>query len=357
MFKFNIIFIHILCQMNKERKGINNPNIQADDEQDYISQVRPKSFKDFTGQSKIKENLSVFIRSAKKLGESLDHVLVTGPPGLGKTTLANIIANERKTDIVSTSGPVIEKPGDLAGMLTKLKRNQILFIDEIHRIPKVVEEFLYSAMEEYKLDIMIDQGPAARSIPIKLERFTLIGATTRQGLLSSPMLDRFGITCRLEYYSVENLIEIVNRSAGILKIKITKEGAAEIAKRSRATPRIVNRLLRRTRDFAIVKGDGTIDTKIAKYALESLGVDEYGLDATDKKILETIISKHNGGPVGLSTIAASIGEDAGTVEDVYEPFLMIEGFIKRTPKGRVAAPLAYKHLNLSKQKGDTLFND
>lgn len=342
--------------MNKERKSVNNPNIQADDERDFISLVRPKNFKDFTGQSKIKENLSVFIKSAKKLGESLDHVLFTGPPGLGKTTLANIIANEMKTDIISTSGPIIEKPGDLAGMLTKLKSNQILFIDEIHRIPKVVEEFLYSAMEEYKLDIMIDQGPSARSIPIKLEHFTLIGATTRQGLLSSPMLDRFGITCRLEYYSTENLVDIVNRSANILKIKITNEGAAEIAKRSRATPRIANRLLRRTRDFAIVKGNGVIDTEISKYALESLGVDEYGLDETDKKILETIILKHNGGPVGLSTIAASLGEDAGTIEDVYEPFLMIEGFIRRTPKGREATHLAYKHLNLSKQKGNTLFD-
>ena len=342
--------------MNKERKGVNSPELQPDDERDYISLVRPKSFKDFTGQQRIKENLSVFIKSAKKLGESLDHTLFTGPPGLGKTTLANIIANEMKADIISTSGPIIEKPGDLAGMLTKLKNNQILFIDEIHRIPKVVEEFLYSAMEEYKLDIMIDQGPAARSIPIKLERFTLIGATTRQGLLSSPMLDRFGITCRLEYYTTENLVDIVNRSAGILNIRITNEGAYEIARRSRATPRVANRLLRRTRDFAIVKGYGTIDAEIAKYALESLGVDEYGLDATDKKILETIILKHNGGPVGLSTIAASLGEDSGTIEDVYEPFLMIEGFIKRTPKGREATPLAYKHLNLSKQKGNTLFD-
>jgi Holliday junction DNA helicase RuvB len=343
--------------MNKERKGVNSPDVQPDDEKDYISLVRPKNFKDFTGQAKIKENLSVFIQSSKKLGESLDHVLFTGPPGLGKTTLANIIANELKTTIITTSGPIIEKPGDLAGMLTKLQNNQILFIDEIHRIPKVVEEFLYSAMEEYKLDIMIDQGPAARSIPIKLERFTLIGATTRQGLLSSPMLDRFGITCRLEYYSTDNLVEIVNRSAGILKIKISKEGAYEIARRSRATPRIANRLLRRTRDFAIVKGNGTIDVQIAKYALESLGVDEHGLDSIDKKILETIILKHNGGPVGLSTIAASIGEDTGTVEDVYEPFLLIEGFIRRTPKGREATPLAYEHLKLKKNKGNTLFDN
>ena len=343
--------------MDKERKGVNSPGIQADDEKDYISLVRPKSFKEFTGQAKIKENLSVFIQSSKKLGESLDHVLFTGPPGLGKTTLANIIANELKTTIITTSGPIIEKPGDLAGMLTKLQKNQILFIDEIHRIPKVVEEFLYSAMEEYKLDIMIDQGPAARSIPIKLERFTLIGATTRQGLLSSPMLDRFGITCRLEYYSTDNIVDIVNRSAGILRIKISKEGAYEIARRSRATPRIANRLLRRTRDFAIVKGNGTIDVEIAKYALASLGVDEHGLDSIDKKILETIILKHNGGPVGLSTIAASVGEDTGTVEDVYEPFLLIEGFIRRTPKGREATPLAYEHLKLSKNKNNTLFEN
>jgi Holliday junction DNA helicase RuvB len=243
-------------------------------------------------------------------------------------------------------------------MLTKLRSGQILFIDEIHRIPKIVEEFLYSAMEEFKLDIMIDQGPAARSIPIKLDKFTLIGATTRQGLISSPMLDRFGITCHLDYYNTDNLIDIVKRSAKIMKIKITEEGAYEIAKRSRATPRIANRLLRRTRDFAIVKGDGTIDKKISDYALESLGVDEYGLDKVDKKILETIILKHNGGPVGLSTIAASISEDPGTVEDVYEPFLLIEGFIRRTPKGREATPLAYKHLKITKKKsdpGDTLF--
>jgi Holliday junction DNA helicase RuvB len=254
---------------------------------------------------------------------------------------------------------VIEKPGDLAGMLTKMKDNQILFIDEIHRIPKVVEEFLYSAMEEFRLDIMIDTGPAARSIPIKLEKFTLIGATTRQGLLSSPILDRFGINCRLDYYNTDNLVDIVKRSARIMKIKITEEGAYEIARRSRATPRIANRLLRRTRDFAIVKGNGTIDNAIAEYALSSLGVDKYGLDNIDKKILETIIMKYNGGPVGLSTIAASIGEDPGTIEDVYEPFLMIEGFIHRTPKGREATPLAYKHLGVTKKgiksSQDTLF--
>ena len=244
-------------------------------------------------------------------------------------------------------------------MLTKMKNGQILFIDEIHRIPKVVEEFLYSAMEEFRLDIMIDTGPAARSIPIRLEKFTLIGATTRQGLLSSPMLDRFGINCHLDYYNTSNLVDIVKRSARILKIKITDEGAFEIARRSRATPRIANRLLRRTRDFAIVKGDGTINKDIAEYALSSLGVDKYGLDIIDKKILETIIVKHNGGPVGLSTIAASIGEDPGTIEDVYEPFLMIEGFINRTPKGREATPLAYKHLGISKKgkknSQDTLF--
>jgi len=245
-------------------------------------------------------------------------------------------------------------------MLTKLSRGQVLFIDEIHRIPKVVEEFLYSAMEEYRLDIMIDQGPAARSIPIKLEKFTLIGATTRQGLLSSPMLDRFGITSHLDYYSVANLIDIVKRSSKIMKIKIVDEGAKEIAKRSRATPRIANRLLRRTRDFAVVKGKGNIDAEIAKYALESLGVDEYGLDKTDIKILEILIHKHNGGPVGLSTISASLSEDPGTIEEVYEPFLIIEGFIKRTPKGREATPLAFKRLGVSRKKGknnNTLFNN
>ena len=344
----------------KSRKSINTPEIMPEDEKDFVSLIRPQRFEEFVGQERVKENLKIFIESSRKLKEPLDHTLFTGPPGLGKTTLAGIISKEMNSEIITTSGPIIEKPGDLAGMLTKLREGQILFIDEIHRIPKVVEEFLYSAMEEYKLDIMIDSGPAARSIPIKLEKFTLIGATTRQGLLSSPMLDRFGITCHLEYYNVNNLIDIVKRSARIMNIKITGEGATEIAKRSRATPRIANRLLRRTRDFAIVKGDGTIDKYIAEYALESLGVDEYGLDKIDKKILETIILKHNGGPVGLSTIAASIGEDPGTVEDVYEPFLMIEGFIKRTPKGREATQLSYKHLGLTKKKEkgtNSLFNE
>lgn len=336
----------------KTRKSLNTPDILPVDEKDFTSLIRPKDFGEFVGQEKVKENLKVFIESSKKLKEPLDHILFTGPPGLGKTTLAYIIAKELNSDIVTTSGPIIEKPGDLAGMLTKLNDNQILFIDEIHRIPKIVEEFLYSAMEEYKLDIMIDQGPAARSIPIKLNKFTLIGATTRQGLISSPMLDRFGITCHLDYYNVNNLVDIIKRSAGIMKIKISDDGAKEIAKRSRATPRIANRLLRRTRDFAIVKGNGTIDMKIADYALASLDVDEYGLDKIDKKILETIILKHNGGPVGLSTIAASISEDPGTVEEVYEPFLIIEGFIRRTPKGREATPLAYKHLGIKKKEGE-----
>jgi len=342
----------------KTRNSISAPDELPEDEKDFTSLIRPKDFSEFVGQAKVKENLKVFIESSKKLGESLDHVLFTGPPGLGKTTLANIIANELNVEIITTSGPIIEKPGDLAGMLTKLKNGQILFIDEIHRIPKVVEEFLYSAMEEYKLDIMIDQGPAARSIPIKLEKFTLIGATTRQGLISSPMLDRFGITCHLDYYTADNLVDIIKRSAKIMKIKISEDGAKEIAKRSRATPRIANRLLRRTRDFAIVKGDGTINKEISDYALASLGVDEFGLDKIDKKILETIILKHAGGPVGLSTIAASVSEDPGTVEDVYEPFLLIEGFIRRTPKGREATPLAYKHLGITKKNknaADSLF--
>lgn len=315
-------------------------------DKDFISIVRPKNFSEFLGQEKVKENLKIFIESSRILNESLDHVLFTGPPGLGKTTLANIIATELGSNIVCTSGPVIEKPGDLAGMLTKLRAGEILFIDEIHRIPKVVEEFLYSAMEDFKLDIMIDSGPAARSIPIKVEKFTLIGATTRQGLLSSPMLDRFGINCHLDYYTSNDLVNIVKRSAGLMNIEISDEGAEEIAKRSRATPRIANRLLRRTRDFAIVKEDGKISKSIADYALTSLDIDKYGLDKMDKKILETIISKFNGGPVGLSTIAASVGEDPGTIEDVYEPFLMIEGFIKRTPKGREATLLAFKHLGL-----------
>lgn len=341
----------------KSKVNIISPEILEEEltiESDFTSLIRPKKFRDFIGQDKVKENLKVFIESAKMLNESLDHILFTGPPGLGKTTLANIVANELNTNIVATSGPIIEKPGDLAGMLTKLKEGEILFIDEIHRIPKVVEEFLYSAMEEYRLDIMIDQGPAARSIPIKLEKFTLIGATTRQGLLSSPMLDRFGINCHLDYYVTAHLVEIVKRSSRIMNLKISEEGAGEIAKRSRATPRIANRLLRRTRDFAIVKGDGNISREIADYALTSLDVDEYGLDKMDKKILETIILKYNGGPVGLSTIAASIGEDPGTIEDVYEPFLMIEGFIKRTPKGREATQLAYKHLGITgKRKSNT----
>jgi len=318
----------------------------VESDKDFISIIRPKNFSEFLGQEKVKENLKIFIESSKILNESLDHVLFTGPPGLGKTTLANIIATELGTNIVCTSGPVIEKPGDLAGMLTKLRAGEILFIDEIHRIPKVVEEFLYSAMEDFKLDIMIDSGPAARSIPIKLEKFTLIGATTRQGLLSSPMLDRFGINCHLDYYTSNDLVSIVKRSAGLMNIEISDEGAEEIAKRSRATPRIANRLLRRTRDFAIVKEDGKISKSIADFALTSLDIDKYGLDKMDKKILETIISKFNGGPVGLSTIAASVGEDPGTIEDVYEPFLMIEGFIRRTPKGREATPLAFKHLGL-----------
>ncbi|MBN1633117.1 MAG: Holliday junction branch migration DNA helicase RuvB [Ignavibacteria bacterium] len=344
----------------KTRTSINTPEKIPEDDKDFISLIRPKLFKEFVGQEKVKENLSVFIQSSKILSEPLDHILFTGPPGLGKTTLAHIIANELGASIVTTSGPVIEKPGDLAGMLTKMSRGQVLFIDEIHRIPKVVEEFLYSAMEEYRLDIMIDQGPSTRSIPIKLEKFTLIGATTRQGLLSSPMLDRFGITSHLDYYTINNLIDIVKRSARLMKIKIDESGAAEIAKRSRATPRIANRLLRRTRDFAIVKGTGVIEKEIAQYALESLGVDDYGLDKTDIKILEVIIHKHNGGPVGLSTISASLSEDPGTIEEVYEPFLIIEGFIKRTPKGREATPLAFKRLGVTKKRtkdDNPLFNN
>ena len=313
-------------------------------EKDIDKQLRPLDFDDFSGQNKIVENLKIFVKAAKMRGEALDHVLLHGPPGLGKTTLSNIIANELGVTLKLTSGPVLDKPGDLAGLLTNLEPNAVLFIDEIHRLSPIVEEYLYSAMEDYKIDIMIDKGPSARSIQIELNPFTLIGATTRSGLLTSPLRARFGIKSHLEYYDVDVLTKIVRRSAFILNVKIEDQAAVEIASRSRGTPRIVNALLRRVRDFAQVKGNGSIDIDITLYALDALNIDKFGLDEMDNKILLTIIDKFKGGPVGLSTIATAVGEDTGTIEEVYEPFLIMEGFLKRTPRGREVTELAYKHL-------------
>ena len=313
-------------------------------EKELDNALRPLCFADFAGQSKVTSNLKIFVEAAKQRGESLDHVLLFGPPGLGKTTLSNIIANELGVGFKVTSGPVLDKPGDLAGLLTSLEPNDVLFIDEIHRLSPVVEEYLYSAMEDYRIDIMIDKGPSARTIQIDLNHFTLIGATTRSGLLTSPLRARFGINCHLEYYDADILAGIVKRSARLLKVEINEEAAGEIARSSRGTPRIANALLRRVRDFAQVKGNGTIDLEIAQYALEALNIDTFGLDQIDNKLLLTIIDKFRGGPVGLNTIATAMGEDAGTIEDVYEPYLIKEGFIKRTPRGREATLLAYQHL-------------
>lgn len=306
--------------------------------------LRPKGLIDFNGQSKIVDNLSIFIQAAKKREEALDHVLLHGPPGLGKTTLSYIIANELETSMKITSGPVLEKPGDLAGLLTGLEEGDVLFIDEIHRLNNVVEEYLYSAMEDYRIDIMIDSGPNARSIQINLNPFTLVGATTRMGLLTAPMRARFGISFLLDYYDVATLRKILFRSAEILGVSIDNEGATEIARRSRGTPRIANALLRRIRDFAQIKGNGNIDIEIARYGLGALNVDESGLDEMDNRILNTIIEKFKGGPVGISTIATAVGEEAGTIEEVHEPFLIMEGYIQRTPRGREATAKAYKHI-------------
>jgi holliday junction DNA helicase RuvB len=335
-----------------EENQIIRKEIISNTDREFEKQLRPLSFHDFKGQKQVMDNLVVFVTAAKQRGESLDHVLLHGPPGLGKTTLAAIIANELQVNLRVTSGPVLDKPGDLAGLLTNLQEGDVLFIDEIHRLSPVVEEYLYSAMEDFQIDIMIDKGPSARSVQLTLNNFTLIGATTRSGLLTSPLRARFGIKFHLEYYDYEVLTGIIKRSAGILNVTIEDEAAIEIARRSRGTPRIANALLRRVRDFAQVKGSGVIDIEITKYGLRALNIDQHGLDEMDNRILSVIIDKFGGGPVGLTTISTAVGEESGTIEEVYEPFLIKEGYLKRTPRGREATEHAYKHLG--KQFGQSM---
>lgn len=339
---FLVITLFYLCPMNENLDPTTNG--YNSEELDLEKKLRPLSFDDFAGQDQVLENLKVFVQAANQRNEALDHTLFHGPPGLGKTTLANILANELQVGIKITSGPVLDKPGDLAGLLTNLEERDVLFIDEIHRLSPIVEEYLYSAMEDFKIDIMIESGPNARTVQINLNPFTLIGATTRSGLLTAPMRARFGIASRLQYYTTELLTTIVERSASIFKMPISMEAAIEIAGRSRGTPRIANALLRRVRDFAQIKGNGTIDIEIARYALKALNVDAFGLDEMDNKILTTIIDKFKGGPVGLSTLATAVSESSETIEEVYEPFLIQEGFIMRTPRGREVTEKAYKHL-------------